>query len=59
MKDTHMTKLTFVEARNLYASTGHCVHDKEFYTVSKPPNCGVKIINCGICSERMSLVYLD
>jgi len=54
-----MTKLTIDEARSLYASTGHCGHDEELYTVSEPPNCGVKITQCGVCGKRISLVYLS
>ena len=54
-----MTKLSLEEARILYVRTGHCKHEPEFYVVSKPPNCGVKLTDCGVCSERITLIYLN
>jgi len=54
-----LTKLTLQEAKDRFASTGNCFHEEEFFAITEPYKCGVKITECGICGERIKLVYLS
>jgi len=54
-----LTKLTLDESKNRYASTGQCYHEEEFQVITKPYKCGIKLTDCGVCGERINLVYLS
>lgn len=52
-----MLKITLEEARRLYASTGDCKH--LFLEDVEPLGCGIRILNCIVCTKEFSRVYLQ
>jgi len=53
-----MKKLNLQESKVLFLRTGFCKHEAKYYETSEPPNCGLKITQCGVCGKRISLIYL-
>jgi len=46
--------ISFAQARARFIRYGRCFHQEDHLEVSFPYNCGVKLVDCKVCGERIS-----